>query len=117
MNLASARDIKLLGIDDKILREMKAINPGYQKLPIKAGTYPKQDKDVDVIGYSTHIVAACDLPEDTVYKMTKAMAAHIADMGAVVKSIEGLTPKAMATDIGVPFHKGAEKFYKEVGAL
>jgi len=41
----------------------------------------------------------------------------VGDMGAVVKSIEGLTPKAMATDIGVPFHKGAEKFYKEVGAL
>jgi TRAP transporter TAXI family solute receptor len=117
MNLASARDIKLLGIDDKILSQMKEINPGYQKLPIKAGTYPKQDKDVDVIAYSTHIVAACDLPEDTVYKMTKAMADRVGEMGAVVKAIEGLTPKEMAADIGVPLHKGAEKFYKEVGAL
>jgi TRAP transporter TAXI family solute receptor len=117
MNLASARDIKLIGVDDKILAEMKKINPGYQKLPIKAGTYPKQDKDVDVIAYSTHIVASCDLPEDTVYKMTKAMAARVGEMATIVKSIEGLTPKLMAADIGVPFHKGAEKYYKEVGAL
>jgi hypothetical protein len=38
-------------------------------------------------------------------------------MSAVVKPIAGLTPKAMAADIGVPFHKGALKYYKEVGAL
>ena len=56
---------------------LKKQNPGYNKLIIKAGTYPKQDKDVPVIGYSTHIVVACDLPEDTVYKMTKAMATNV----------------------------------------
>jgi TRAP transporter TAXI family solute receptor len=117
MDLASARDIKLLGVDDKILAEMKKINPGYSKLTIKAGTYPKMDKDVDVIGYATHIIAACDLPEDTVYKMTKAMAANVADMAASNKSIGGLTPKIMAEDVGIPLHKGAAKFYKEVGAI
>ena len=117
MDLASARDIKLLGVDDKVLAEMKKINPGYSKLTIKAGTYPKMDKDVDVIGYATHIIAACDLPEDTVYKMTKAMAANVADMAASNKSITGLTPKIMAEDVGIPLHKGAAKFYKEVGAI
>lgn len=117
MDLASARDVKLVPVDDKTMAELKKSNPGYQKLVIKAGTYPKQDKDVPVIGYSTHIVAACDLPEDTVYKMTKAMAQHVDAMAAVVKPITGLTPKDMAADIGVPLHKGAAKFYKEVGAI
>jgi len=117
MDLASARDIKLLGIDAKILAEMKKINPGYSKLTIKAGTYPKQDKDVDVIGYATHIIAACDLPEDMIYKMTKAMAANVADMAASNKAISGLTPKIMAEDVGIPLHKGAAKFYKEAGAI
>jgi uncharacterized protein len=118
MDLASARDVKLVPADDKTLAALNKDNPGfYKRLILKAGTYPKQDKDVPVIGYSTHIVAACNLPEDTVYKMTKAMAANVADMAAVVKPIEGLTPKDMAADIGVPFHKGAAKFYKEAGAL
>jgi TRAP-type uncharacterized transport system substrate-binding protein len=31
--------------------------------------------------------------------------------------MEGLTPKVMASDIGVPLHPGAAKYYKEVGAL
>jgi len=49
--------------------------------------------------------------------MTKATATHVNDMANVVKSISGLTPKEMAADIGVPFHKGAAKYYKEVGAM
>src|SRR5687768_5647349 len=117
MDLASARDIKLVPVDDKTMGELKKLNPGYNKLVIKAGTYPKQDKDVPVIGYSTHIVAACDLPEDVVYKITRAMAENVGDMAAVVKPITGLTAKDMAVDIGVPFHKGAAKYYKEKGAL
>jgi TRAP transporter TAXI family solute receptor len=99
------------------MAELKKQNAGYNRLVIKAGTYPKQDKDVAAIGYTTHIVAACDLPEEVVYRMTKAMATNVNDMAAVVKPIAGLTAKDMATDIGVPFHKGAAKYYKEVGAM
>jgi len=117
MDLASARDIVMVPVDDKTMGALKKENPGYNRLTIKAGTYPKQDKDVPVIGYTTHIVAACDLPEDVVYKMTKSMATHVDDMAAVVKPITGLTAKDMAVDIGVPFHKGAAKYYKEVGAM
>jgi hypothetical protein len=117
MDLASARDIKLIPVDDKTMSALKGMNPGYNKLIIKAGTYPKQDKDVPVIGYSTHVVVACDLPENTVYQMVKTMAGNVDGMAAVVKAISGITPKDMALDIGVPFHKGAAKFYKEAGAM
>ncbi len=117
MDLASARDVELVPVDEKTMNALHQENPGYHRLIIKAGTYPKQDKDVPVIGYSTHLVVACDLPEDTVYRMTKATATHVKDMANVVKAIDGLTAKDMAADIGVPFHKGAVKYYKEVGAM
>jgi TRAP transporter TAXI family solute receptor len=118
MDLASARDVHLVPADDRTLAELNKLNPGfYKKLVIKAGTYPKQDKDVPVIGYSTHIIVACDLPEDTVYRMTKVMAQNVDAMAAIVKSIGGLTAKDMAVDMGIPFHKGAAKFYKEAGAI
>lgn len=117
MDLASARDIKLVAVDDKTFNYAKKANAGHNKLVIKAGTYPKQDKDVPVIGYSTHLVVACDLPEQTVYGMLKTMAANVDAMSAVVKAIDGIKPKDMAQDIGVPFHKGAVKFYKEAGAM
>ncbi len=117
MDLASARDIRLLAVDDRTMAELKKANAGYNRLIIKAGTYPKQDKDVPVIGYSTHVVVSCDLPDELVYRMTKIMAANVEGMAAVVKPITGLTPKDMALDIGVPLHKGAAKFYKEAGAI
>jgi uncharacterized protein len=117
MDLASAREVKLVPVDDKTFNFIKKANAGHNKLTIKAGTYPKQDRDVPVVGYSTHLVVACDLPENTVYQMVKTMAGNIDAMASVVKSIEGIKPKDMAQDIGVPFHKGAVKFYKEAGAL
>ena len=117
MDLASARNVQLVPVDDKTMADLRSGNCGYKKVTIKAGTYPKQDKDVPAIGYMTHVIAACDLPEDVVYKMTKAMATQVNDMAAVVKPIAGLTAKDMASDICVPLHKGAAKYYKEVGAM
>ncbi len=114
MDIAAGRDIKLLDMSDA-LEGMKKINPGYTLLEVPAGTYPKQDKAVNVIGYATHIVASCKLPEDTVYKMTKAIADNVASLAATSKAMTGLTAKQMAVDVGVPFHPGAAKFYKEQG--
>ncbi|HVX98731.1 MAG TPA: TAXI family TRAP transporter solute-binding subunit [Pseudorhodoplanes sp.] len=114
MDLASARPIRLLDLSDS-LEGMRKLNPGYTLVTVPKGTYPKQDGDVKVIGYATHIVASCKLPEDMVYAMTKAIAASTASLGAVSKDMQKLTPKEMAEDIGVPFHPGAAKFYKEAG--
>jgi TRAP transporter TAXI family solute receptor len=117
MDVAAGRDIKLVPVNDEIVVAMNKINPGYTKGTIKAGTYPKQDKDVDAIVYSAHLVAACSLPADQVYTMLKTIVANLPDLVAINKAMDGLTPKMMAVDIGVPFHPGAVKFYKEVGAM
>lgn len=117
MDLASGRDIKLVPVDDKTMEGMRKMNGGYSKLIIKAGTYPKQDKDVPVIGYQTHLIVRCDMPVDVVYKMVKTMAENIPAMAAVNKAIGELTPKMMAADAGIPMHPGAAKYFKEVGAM
>jgi TRAP transporter TAXI family solute receptor len=114
MDLAAARDIKLLDMAS-IYEPMRKINPAYKLVTIPKGTYPKQDKDVQVIGYYTHVVASCALPEDTVYKMTAAIMGAKQGMTAIYKELGNLSPKIMAEDIGVPFHAGAAKWYKEQG--
>jgi hypothetical protein len=117
MDLASARDIKIVGIPDDKFQAMRKLNPGYTKLIIPAGSYPKQTADVPTIGYATHVIARCDLDETVVYKVLKGMVENKADLAAIAKAMAGVTPKMMAEDIGVPMHKGAMKYYKEVGAL
>lgn len=117
MDLASARDIKLVGIGDDKFQAMRKLNPGYTKLVIPAGSYPKQTADVQTIGYATHVIARCDLDGDVVYKLLKGMVENKADLAAIAKAMGSTTPKMMAEDIGVPLHKGAMKFYKEAGVL
>jgi TRAP transporter TAXI family solute receptor len=116
MDAAAGRDVKLLDLSDS-LDAMRKLNPGYTLVKVPAGTYPKQGKDVQVIGYATHIVAACSLPADKVYTMTKTMAQNVASMAATNKAMDKLTPKDMAEDIGVPFHPGAARVYKEAAGI
>lgn len=114
MDLAAARDIKMIDQSDSF-DKMKKLNPGYTLGTIPKGTYPKQDRDVKVIAYATHVVVSCKLPADEVYTMTKTIAAHVNDMASIAKAMKDLDPKGMAADIGIPFHPGAAKFYKEKG--
>ncbi|MEP7031660.1 MAG: TAXI family TRAP transporter solute-binding subunit [Pseudolabrys sp.] len=114
MDLAAARDIRLID-QASSLPAMRKLNPGYTLNNIPKGTYPKQDTDVKVIGYATHIFVSCKLPADEVYTMVKTIAANTKTLATVAKDIGALTPKGMAEDIGVPFHPGAAKFYAEAG--
>jgi TRAP transporter TAXI family solute receptor len=114
LDLATSRDVTLLDLSGS-LAGMKKLNPGYTLVNVPAKTYPKNDKDVQVIGYATHVVASCDLPEQVVYTMTKTILDNVSTLATVNKAMTGLTPKQMAEDIGVPFHKGAARFYKEKG--
>jgi TRAP transporter TAXI family solute receptor len=114
MDLAAARDIKMFEQSD-VYDKMLKLNPSYKLITLPKGTYPKQDKDLKVIGFFTHVVASCKLPADQVYAMTKSIAANTATLATVAKDIAALKPAGMAADIGVPFHPGAAKFYKEAG--
>jgi hypothetical protein len=114
MDIAASQDVTLIDMSD-LLAPMRKLNPGYTLVTVPKGTYPKQDNDIKVIGYATHVVVSCKAPADTVYAMTKAIADNIPTLGNVVSSMKSLTPKMMAENIGVPFHSGAAKFYKEAG--
>jgi TRAP transporter TAXI family solute receptor len=117
MDLASARDIRVLEFPNDKFAALQKINRGYDKRIIKAGSYPKQDKDVQTIGTWTHLIASCKLPEQLVYNITKALATNVETLGNVVSAVKGLTVKDMAADVGVPYHPGARKYYREAKAL
>ena len=117
MDLASGRDIRVLEFPNDKFAALQKINKGYDKRIIKAGSYPKQDKDIQTIGTWTHLVANCNLPEKLVYGITKALATNVDNLGNVVNAVKGLTVKDMAADVGVPYHPGAKKYYQEAKAL
>jgi TRAP transporter TAXI family solute receptor len=117
MDLASARDVRLLPVDDALLAKMQALNPGYKRIEIPAGSYPGQDAAVPTIGYATHVIARCDLPDETVTGILTQIVDHQQDLASVAKAIGNTTLEQMGADIGVPFHAAAEQFFKDKGVM
>jgi uncharacterized protein len=117
MDLASARDIKLLAVEDELLAKMQELNPGYQRIEIAAGSYPGQDEAVPTIGYTTHVIVRCDLPDETVTGILEQIVANQQDLAAVAQAIGDTSVEQMAADIGVPMHAAAAKFWQDKGAM
>ncbi len=117
LDLATNKKIRLLSLPEDKIKELQKMNAGYLKRVIPKGTYPGVDYDVAGVGYFTHLVVSAKLPEDLVYKITKILVTNVERLGQVVKDMEGVKAKDLALDINVPFHPGALKYYKEVGAI
>ena len=117
MDIGTSRKINIVAVPDDKLRALQKINKGYDKRIIKAGTYSGMDKDVQTIGTWTHLMMRCSTPEDLVYKITKSLAANTSELGHVVAAVKGLTAKDLAIDVGVPYHPGARKYYREAKVL
>lgn len=117
IDLATAKKIRLLSLPDDRIKELQKMNVGYLKRVIPAGTYSGVNYDVPTVGYFTHLVISAKLPETLVYKITKVLSENVGRLSDVVKDMKGVSAKDLALDIGVPFHPGALKYYKEVGAI
>ena len=118
LDLATSRDMKLLPIPDAEFAELHADNSGWRRAVIRAGTYPGQDEDIASAGFRMHMLANCTkVSEDTAYRITKALAERGAELAAVTRLLEGYGAEAMATEVGIPFHPGAERYYRELGLM
>jgi TRAP transporter TAXI family solute receptor len=117
MELAKTKKLRLLSLPEDKVKALQKINAGYLRGVIPKGSYPGVDYDVPSVSYFTHLVISAKLPDDLVYKITKTIANNLPRFVEVVKDMKGVTPKDLGSDIGVPFHPGALKYYKEIGAL
>ena len=117
MDLAASRKIRLISLPDDKIKAMQKLNAGYIRRDIPKGTYQGVDYDVHGFGFFTHLVISAKLPDDLVYKIAKTLVKNLPRYGDVVKDMKGVTPRDLALDIGIPFHPGALKYFKEIGAL
>ncbi|HEU5395331.1 MAG TPA: TAXI family TRAP transporter solute-binding subunit [Candidatus Methylomirabilis sp.] len=117
LDVAASHKIRLVGITAADFESLQKLNRGYAKRVIPKGTYPGVEEDVTTFGTYTHLIARADLSEDLVYRITKALHKHAGDLGNVVQAVKGLDLKEMAFDVGVPYHPGAAKYYREAGVL
>ena len=103
---------------DKIMKG----NPGvFHKTVFAKGSYAGVENDIDTIGITAVLQAMDTFPAERLYQIVKAIFDNKAELAAVWKGATALTP---ATAVGqvTPdalkyLHPGAEKYFKEKGAL
>ena len=101
LNLAATKEIQVLDMT---------------KIP--AGTYTGQDNDANTFGVKCLIIVTADMDADLVYDLCKAMNEHTEEMAAGNALLKDMTdPSFLCTQMPIPLHDGAQKYYSEQGLI
>jgi len=96
----------------KVTEEMPYMNP----FTVPADFYKGQTKPVKTFGSWNVLIATEKLPDDLAYQMTKSLFENKKDLTVVSKTMENMDAKNVG-NIKIPRHPGAEKYFREIGAI
>lgn len=91
---------------------MKAA-PGTIVVKLKPGFSVGVKEEISVLSTPMVMMANAKIGEDVVYQVAKAIHTNKAGLQASYKALSHFAPTDIATNFGVPYHKGAEKYYRE----
>jgi len=117
--LASAGSgIELLPIDGPQAQGLRMASPFFANDTIPANTY-KGVAAVNTLAVGAQWVTSDKADAETVYLITKALFSDATQKTLQSGHPKGkmITLKNAVQGVGIPFHPGAERFYKEAGAL
>lgn len=115
VDLAAGKAIRLVQLDSDHIAKLQDKYGFYTETTIPAGTYKGVDTDATTVSVRATLIAGNQVPEETVYELTKAMFEKQAELAAGHAKLESLKLEDAAKGISVPFHAGAKKYYAEKG--
>lgn len=119
IEMASTQGMKLIPVDGAARDALIKKAPFYSASIIPGGTYKGNDSDVQTVTVSALWVSRSNLPEDLHYGVVKGLFGNkkgkklLANGHAKGKSI---TLDTAFVGVPIPLCKGAEKYFKEIGA-
>lgn len=114
--VSSAHAVKMLAVDPEIVAAMTG-KYGYMEFAIAKDAYAFLASDIPTFGSQVIIIATDRMPETDAYRITKALVENLEYLHTVHSNLKNLTPEKMASGTGVVLHPGAEKYYREIGAV
>lgn len=119
LDLGSTMQLRMIPVSDQEFAELRKINPGFARYTVKGGLYKDQGIAGEVITFQspTVLIASSSTPADVIYKLTKAIIEGRAEFANVVSAMKGISAADMAQNFDMPYHPGAEKYYREAGLL
>ena len=113
--LATNFDFNILPIDNTHARNLISKYGFYTQVTIEKDSYSVLTQDVPTVAVMATYIANNDLDEETVYKFTKALFDEKDNI--VHQKAQLLDNKKATQGISIPIHKGAERYYKELGII
>ncbi len=113
---AGRTEVDMLPFEGEVKDKLIAEAPWYAPVTIPAGTYPKQEKDIPVVGVMCSLIVHPEVSDDIVYKALQVMYDDREDLlkeHAVFYKVDFDNP--LNGLYGAPLHPGAVKFYREKG--
>ncbi|TDT96662.1 hypothetical protein DFO45_1858 [Azorhizobium sp. AG788] len=111
-DLATSVEINVVEIPASVVEK---VGTPYLKASIPAGTYTGQDKEVPTAAVPNFLVVREDMKEGDVYAITKAIFESLPELQAAHVAAKSISLKDAMKGSPVPFHPGAEKYFKEQG--
>lgn len=119
--LSYSNKIKLVPIQEEYQKKIFDVTQGALGISvIKAGSYRGVDQDVPTVAFKAALMANKDVSEEGVYQITKALWEHLDELETMhhgIKGEYGMRLEKAVEGINVPLHPGAQKYFKEAGAL
>ncbi|HEX6364080.1 MAG TPA: TAXI family TRAP transporter solute-binding subunit [Albitalea sp.] len=114
-DLATAVKIVVVPVPKDVVAKIG--DAAYQSSVIPANTYTGQTQPVETATIKNFLVTHEDVSADLVYQMTKALFENLDQLAAAHNAAKAISKQEAAQNPPAPLHPGAEKYYREVGAL
>lgn len=114
LELAATMDVEVFGVSGEDAAAFTEKYPELYSLTIPAGSYEGIDHAIETIGEYDNLIVHKDLPDELVYEMVKHTYEGIESMSAAYEGFRSISPEGV-TLAKVPLHKGAYKYYQELG--
>ena len=111
-NISREVDIRVLPIDRERLGAIQERHHFLKSTTIPAGTYPKQERDVQTVGMDVLLLCRNDLPDALVYDLTRALFDAVPALEQAHESARTIDTERGPT-ASIPLHPGAARFYRE----
>ncbi|MGE5483575.1 MAG: TAXI family TRAP transporter solute-binding subunit [Ignavibacteriales bacterium] len=115
--LCTTKDVRFLPLDPAVMDKLHADYPYMVPGTITKGMFKGVDQDIPAIVIYGIMCTSAKWDEQKVYQITKTIFEHIDEISTVAPLAKGMTPENAVKGLPLPLHSGAEKYFKEVGAL
>jgi TRAP transporter TAXI family solute receptor len=115
--LATTHHVRIVPVDETLVKKITAEHPYYYRNVVKAKSYKGVEQDITIMGFTTALWTHGGVNTDLIYKLLKNLFDHKADYYSIHTSAKDMTAEDATKGIPLPFHPGAEKYLKEIGAL